>query len=261
MCTRPEDIYHVTIMPCYDKKLEASRDDFVFAIERTGDKEQGSVGPQLTEVDSVLTSGEIVDLLQAKKIDFRALAEVPLDRMLTNIDEEDHLYGVPGGSGGYAECIFRHAAWTLFGKEFSGSLEFKILRNADFREMTLELDGKTMLRFACAYGFRNIQNLVRKIKAGKCEYHFVEIMACPAGCLNGGGQIKPKKGQSVKDLIQTLESLYLKEMQVRDPYNNPIAKGLYEKWLEKPGSEKALDILHTRYHHREKSVSSQYTNW
>lgn len=74
-----------------------------------------------------------------------------------------------------------------------------------------------MLHFAAAYGFRNIQNLVRKIKQGKCEYQFVEIMACPAGCLNGGGQIKPRKGQTAKDLIQHLEAAYLHEVRTDGP--------------------------------------------
>uniref|UniRef100_A0A0D3A7N1 Iron hydrogenase large subunit C-terminal domain-containing protein n=1 Tax=Brassica oleracea var. oleracea TaxID=109376 RepID=A0A0D3A7N1_BRAOL len=99
---RLEEIYHVTVMPCYDKKLEAARDDFVF-------------GDNLTEVDSVLTTGEILDLLKLKGVDFKDLEESPLDRLLTNVTEEGHLYGVAGSSGGYAETIFRHAATALFG--------------------------------------------------------------------------------------------------------------------------------------------------
>jgi hypothetical protein len=84
-----------------------------------------------------------------------------------------------------------------------------------------QIDGKRVLNFASAYGFRNIQNLVRKVKLGKCEYHFVEIMACPSGCLNGGGQIKPRKGQTTKDLIQSLEAAYLQEVSyfALDPHH------------------------------------------
>ncbi|CAM6127308.1 unnamed protein product [Calypogeia fissa] len=249
---RPEEIHHVTIMPCYDKKLEASRDDFLFAVED---------GFSVTEVDSVLTSGEILDLLERRNIDFPALEEVPLDRMLTNVDEDDLLYGVYGGSGGYVDTIFRYASKTLFAKEITGQLEFKTLRNSDFMETTLENDGKVVLRFACAYGFRNIQTLVRKIKIGKCDYDFVEIMACPSGCLNGGGQIKPKVGQSAKELIQTLESVYLQEVNVKDPFNNPVARGLYDEWLSHPRSSKSLECLHTTYHSVEKNLANQLSDW
>ena len=250
----PEDIYHVTIMPCYDKKLEAAREDFIFDLERQEDS--ASNGPQVTEVDCVLTSGEILDLIQDRNIDFAELEEAPLDRLLANVDENGHLYGVQGGSGGYAECIFRYAARELFGKDVIGPLQFKTLRNADFREVSLEVDGAVVLKFALVYGFRNIQNLVRQIKARKCGYHFMEIMACPSGCLNGGGQIKPKKGQTAKELIQQLEGTYLNEVDVREPSSNQIVKGLYENWLGHPGSDKASNITRTRYHAREKTVIS-----
>eukprot|EP00897_Mesotaenium_endlicherianum_P006813 jgi/Mesen1/615/ME000108S10773 len=258
-------------MPCYDKKLEASRDDFIFALKppsaaaaaaaacsdengddydehdrgRTVSPSGGANGngdngggqlPNVTEVDCVLTSSEIYELLQKQEVDFAALPEAPLDKLIDDVDERGHLFGVRGGSGGYAECIFRHAARVLFGRRVGddGPLEFTTLRNSDFKEVSLEV-----LNFACAYGFRNIQNLVRKVKTGRSEYHFVEIMACPGGCLNGGGQIKARKGQTPKEHLQSLETLYLQE----------------------PYSSKAKEVLHTRYHEREKSVSSLISNW
>ncbi|XP_024378244.1 protein NAR1 [Physcomitrium patens] len=255
----PEDVYHVTIMPCYDKKLEAAREDFIFEVEGEGLTEGNK--PQITEVDCVLTSGEILDLLQTRNVVFGELEEVPLDRVLTNVDEREHLYGVSGGSGGYAECIFRYASRELFGKEISGPLQFKTLRNADFREITLEVDGKQVLKFALVYGFRNIQNIVRQIKAGRCDYHFMEVMACPSGCLNGGGQIKPKKGQTAKELIQQLEGAYLNDVDVREPFENEIVKGLYKEWLGYPSSEKASQIMRTQYHVREKTVANFVSDW
>ncbi|KAM6572524.1 hypothetical protein CsatA_016604 [Cannabis sativa] len=97
---------------------------------------------------------------------------------------------------GYGETIFRHAAKVLLGKTIE------------------EVEGKTVLKFTLCYGFRNLQNVVRKIKTGKCDYHFLEIMACPSGCLNGGGQIKPKPGQSGKDLIQSLETAYMEKENI-----------------------------------------------
>ncbi|KAK4340764.1 hypothetical protein RND71_039265 [Anisodus tanguticus] len=231
LSVRPVDIYHVTVMPCYDKKLEAAREDFVFQVDTDSEK--------ITEVDSVLTTGEVLDLIQLKAVDFQSLEESPLDKLFANIDEEGHLYGVHGSSGGYAETIYRHVAKVLLGQEVKGPLAFKTIRNSDFQEVSLEVNDKSVLKFALCYGFRNLQNVVRKLKMGKCDYHFLEIMACPSGCLNGGGQIKPQPGQSGKESIQLLETAYVENVVVDDPFNNPIIKGLYSEWLEQPGSEKA----------------------
>ncbi|KAB1221710.1 Cytosolic Fe-S cluster assembly factor NARFL [Morella rubra] len=256
---RPDEVYHVTVMPCYDKKLEAAREDFVLKVESQGEMYENGV--RIIEVDSVLTSGEVLELIQLKAVDFRALEESPLDKILTNVNEEGHLYGVRGSSGGYAETIFRYAAKTLFGREIGGPLDFRTIRNSDFQEVTLEVNGKTVLKFALCYGFRNLQNVVRRIKSGKCDYHFLEIMACPAGCLNGGGQIKPKPGQTPKELIQLLEAIYMENVLVADPFKNPLVKSLYEEWLEQPGSEKAKRLMHTEYHPLVKSITSQLHNW
>ncbi|KAF1882450.1 hypothetical protein Lal_00039098 [Lupinus albus] len=256
MGLRPEEIYHVTVMPCYDKKLEAARDDFVFQLE-SHDEDRRSDVNMIPEVDSVLTTGEILELIQLKDVDFKSLEESPLDRMLTNINEEGYLYGVRGSSGGYAETIFRYAAKTLFGRQIDGPLNFRNIRNSDFQEV----EGKTVLKFALCYGFRNLQNVVRKLKISKCDYHFLEIMACPSGCLNGGGQIKPKTGQSPKELSQTVETVYMENVMEAEPFNNPIVSSLYDKWLEQPGSEKAQRFMHTQYHPVEKSITSQLQNW
>ncbi|KAL5987953.1 hypothetical protein ACLOJK_035715 [Asimina triloba] len=279
---KPEKIYHVTVMPCYDKKLEAARDDFVFSVECEGEVDNGAAGPRIAEVDSVLTSGEVLELTQLKSVDLKGLEESPLDRLLTNVDDDGHLFAVPGGSGGYADTVFRYAAKTLFGKEIKGPLNFKMLRNSDFREISLEVDGQTVLKFALCYGFRNLQNIVRKIKIRKCDYDFVEVMACPSGCLNGGGQIKPRLGQSAKDLIQSLENVYMEDLSAfesgwvgrkkgndkhtrkvmeADPFENPLVKNLYDEWLGKPGSENAKRHIHTEYHPILKSITSQLHNW
>ncbi|KAL3742297.1 hypothetical protein ACJRO7_017732 [Eucalyptus globulus] len=259
MGLRVDEIYHVSIMPCYDKKLEAVRDDFVFQLDSPNEAQLDVV--PLAEVDSVLTSGEVLDLIKLKAVDFKSLEESPLDKMMTNVDEDGHLYGVLGSSGGYAETIFRYAAKELFGRDIEGPLDFKIIRNSDFQEVSLEVDGKTVLKFALCYGFRNLQNIVRKVKINKCDYDFVEVMACPSGCLNGGGQIKPEPGQSAKDLIQRLETVYMDQVSVADPFRNPLVRKLYDEWLEQPGSKKAKKYMHTEYHPVVKSISSQLHNW
>ena len=87
------------------------------------------------------------------------------------------------------DFIVRFMAKTLYSEEIE-TLTYKTLKNADFREVILEKDGKTLLKFAIANGFRNIQNLVQKLKRKRCDYDFVEVLACPSGCVNGGAQLR-----------------------------------------------------------------------
>ena len=116
------------------------------------------------------------------------------------------------GSGGFTENLFIIAAKELFGKELGPNLEYKTLKNADFQEITLEHDGEVQLAFAVANGFRNIQNLVQKMKRKRCQYDFVEVMACPSGCLNGGAQCRPEEGKyefEKKKILQKLREITL----------------------------------------------------
>ena len=174
-------------------------------------------------------------------------------------------YGVRGGSGGYMEHVFRTAARDLFGQELPpGPLPIVQGRNADIQECSLIINGQRVLHFAAAYGFRNIQGLMRKIKIGKCEYDYVEVMACPSGCLNGGGQAKPAAGQSVQQLIEELEAAYHAEsyLETRSPELNVSVQALYRDWIgDIPGSNLSRDLLHTQYHKREKTVASAIADW
>ena len=111
-------------------------------------------------------------------------------------------------SNGYLEYIFRKTAKDLFGIVIDPQqpLNYVQGKNKDLKECQLEVNGKVVLKFAAAYGFRNIQNIIRNIKRGKCEYQYIEVMACPGGCLNGGGQIKPKYfGLDPKQVLEILE--------------------------------------------------------
>lgn len=259
----PDRIFHVTVMPCYDKKLEAARDDFVISVDHGGENNLDDNGSlmKIPEVDIVLTSREVLDLIQSKLTDFKALVEDPLDRLLTNVDDKGLFYGVSGGSGGYAETIFRYAAKNLFDRNIEGPLQFRVIRNSDFQEVVLEVDGKVVLKFALCYGFRNLRNVVQKISKGKSDYHFLEIMACPSGCLNGGGQIKPAAGQSANYLIQQLGNVYMQDVLIASPFDNPIVKTLYTEWLGQPGSDNARTYLRTQYHPVVKSIASELHNW
>lgn len=123
-------------------------------------------------------------MLQKQGISLENIEESTLCRPW--LDEKDSeakpdLHGHLGtGSGGYSDHILKYAASELFGISCD-KLEYKNLRNPDFREAVIEKDGKVLLRFAIANGFRNIQNLVQKLKRGKSQYHYVEVMACPSG--------------------------------------------------------------------------------
>ncbi|XP_065909503.1 cytosolic Fe-S cluster assembly factor narfl-like [Dysidea avara] len=243
----PEQIYHVTIMPCFDKKLEASRNDFYNDMYRTRD------------VDCVITSGEVDIMLQDKGVQLPQLESQPLDEPVGGVCDGQLWSHVGGGSGGYLEYILRYVVFELFQHEIK-EISYKIMRNKDFRECSVEIDGQPVLKFAAAYGFRNIQNIVQKIKRGKCPYHFIEVMACPSGCLNGGGQVRPTEPETSKELLDRVEAIYT-AVKTRKPEENPLVERLYQDWLGGRDSEKAIKLLHTQYHEVEKFVSALNIKW
>jgi iron only hydrogenase large subunit-like protein len=199
-------------------------------------------------VDCSITTGELQELLQ--QYGSGDLSTAPagradnLLRLLLSSQQQQQqqpgaplpeplLHAQPGSSGGYADFIFAAAAQQLMGVDVAAALAaahggnsnqravgeqqqaqlpFKVLRNADLQELQLQgPDGRPLLRFARAYGFRNIQTIVRALKAGRCAYDYVEVMACPSGCLNGGGQLKPPAGLSAAQLVDQLERAYVRQ--------------------------------------------------
>lgn len=331
----PDQLFHASVMPCFDKKLEASRSDF--------SREADASSRATQETDCVLTTGEVAQLIadaaeasgetlageretfadaaSRARAGAAALARAPraaLDGWLAcagtpsfavtdamdtgsggggasgSAGDAALLYGpaVPGGgggSGGYLDWTFRRAAFKLFGVSVTGPLPFTTPRpkNPDLKEVRLEVGGETVLRFAAAYGFRNIQNVVRRCKAGGSRrgggYDFVEIMACPSGCLNGGGQLPPPPAfepgfrlradaplprtlgvsTTAKQLVDELEELYhtggirstgtdaADRFVARDPSQNDDALALYRDFVGgDPGSARAKALWHTRYHDR-----------
>ena len=134
-------------------------------------------------------------------------------------------------------------------------------RNQDFQEVTVSVEGKPPLKFALAYGFRNIQNIVQRVKRGKCTYHFVEIMACPSGCNNGGAQIRPGGEETQKERFQAVEDVYYRDVEVVNPFQQQEVEALYQNWLSGRESDKAKEMLHTQYHEIEKSTSALNIKW
>ncbi|KAG0052315.1 hypothetical protein BGZ83_002754 [Gryganskiella cystojenkinii] len=258
---KPNQIYHVCVMPCYDKKLEASRSDFYSDLYQTRD------------VDCVITSTEVEKMFgeQGLSADMNLFGELEMDQGYNSVIKDPTtgldqvLVGAAGNaSGGFLEYVMQYAARELFGidgvdVDRSLGVEIKTVRNADFKEVTLELPGQPeggepLLRFAAAYGFRNIQNLVRKVKTGKSPYHFVEVMACPSGCINGGGQLKQDSSIPLKDWIVQVDQQYRNGVLARKPEENPVLAQLYQEWLGGVDTPKAKEQLRTGYHAVEQNL-------
>ncbi|KAK2172123.1 hypothetical protein NP493_990g00037 [Ridgeia piscesae] len=250
----PSQVYHVTVMPCYDKKLEASRHDFYSDLYMTRD------------VDCVITSREVADMLAQEDKSLAEITEQPLDSFakVLNIDDNGTEAGEldghqGGGSGGYLEYILRHSASALLGVTLD-DLKYKTLRNEDLKEVTVEVNGKVELKFAIAYGFRNIQNIVQKMKRGKLLYQFVELMACPAGCLNGGGQLRTSGEETAKQRLAAVEEIYT-SVRINTPYDNTLIERLYTDWLGGHDTDKVKAMLHTEYHAVEKFINALTIKW
>ncbi|KAG8230156.1 hypothetical protein J437_LFUL010407 [Ladona fulva] len=234
-----EKLYHLSLAPCYDKKLEASRMDF-----------QDSLG--IKDVECVLTPVELEQMFQEKGLRLTEVEPKPLDPFpYTQIPLPISSH-IGSGSGGYAHHTFVYACKELFG-EVPSDVAFKPLRNADMMEATYEKDGKVLLRFVIANGFRNIQNVVQRLKRGKCTWDFVEIMACPSGCLNGGAQIRPSDGKPSKELVTELEAQY-RQLPLREPHHSSHLK---ESWSE----EEEQSIMKTAYHAIEKQTNALNIKW
>jgi iron only hydrogenase large subunit-like protein len=181
---------------------------------------------------------------------------------LANAEDIEPLVGDTEGSGSQASALFRDIAFRNFGIKV-GAVEYKAGRNPDIREASLVVDGKVVLSVGVANGFRNIQNIVRKLKTGKM--HYVEIMACPSGCLNGGGQIRvdnpsdrAASKERLKEVIQVYASITAgSELEEVDK----DLQTFYQVVGGSPGSEIAKSLFHTEYHLVPTSDDLVVTNW
>ncbi|KAK9473089.1 Nar1p [Dipodascopsis tothii] len=206
-----ERVYHVSIMPCFDKKLEASREEFTVDGVR--------------DVDCVITTKEIVQLLNQEGVDFATLPELAsftaarADLAPAGWPADDWDSNEGSSSGGY----LHHVLGALQQQHADATLEIVAGRNGDMVEYNVVAGGAVVARAAQVYGFRNIQNLVRKLKPAKAgrakvvsrrakadtvDYDYVEVMACPGGCINGGGQIEAADATAQKEWRNRVEEVY-----------------------------------------------------
>ena len=238
----PQDIFVVSIMPCTAKKYEASR------------PELGRDGYQ--DVDYVLTTRELAKLIRYVGLDLSVLPESEFDSPLGTGSGAGAIFGA---TGGVMEAALR-TAYELYTGKTLPRLEFDAVRgdiNA-IKEATIDLDG-TPLKVAVANGLKNAEELIRRVERGEADYIFIEIMACPGGCIGGGGQ-PIGTNNAVRDArIQALYEID-RSLPLRKSHENPEIKTIYEEFFGAPLSQRSHELLHTHYHARKKRHDFSHLN-
>ena len=226
---KPEDLIVVSVMPCLAKKYEASREEFSHNGVR--------------DVDIVISTRELADMIREAGIQFCQLEDQDYDSPL---GESTGAAVIFGATGGVLEAALRTAADWISGKDIQ-EIDFTAVRGIKgIKEATVDVGG-IQLKAAVCSGLGNARKLLEKIKKGEVNYHAIEIMACPGGCLNGGGQ--PYHHGNGKILAKRLDALYKddKDMPIRKSHLNPSIQKLYAEFLGEPGSHCAHQLLHTHY--------------
>ncbi len=234
----PTKIFSVAIMPCVAKKYEARRPE-----HRTED------GTPYT--DAVLTTRELIWMIQCYGISFNILPEGEFDDPLGLASGAGDIFGT---TGGVMEATLR-AASELVGGEPAARLDFTEVRAVEGLKETYVAIGKHNIHVGVANGLTNAKTLLDKIVRGEEEFHVIEVMACPGGCIGGGGQPYPPRGVNVLDpklLSQRAGALYAIDSgkKLRRSYENPAIDEIYGRFLDAPGSQKAHELLHTHYQAR-----------
>ena len=235
----PKDLAVVTVMPCIAKKFELTRPD------------QNAAG--VPDIDASITTRELARMIKNYGIDFKALdSKTEFDNPIGLGSTAGLIFGA---TGGVMEAALRTVAETVTGETLN-NVDFKAVRGTKgIKEATVTLNGK-QLNIAVASGLANARKIMDDIKAGKSKYHFIEIMACPGGCVNGGGQ--PIVDSATRNLVDVRKTrakvLYGKDKKssLRKSHDNPVVKTLYGEYFEKPGSHKAHEALHTSYVKRDR---------
>lgn len=229
----PKDVFVVSIMPCTAKKFEASRPEM---------QVEG-----LPDVDVVLTTRELGKMIYDIGIDFPELGDSDFDNPFGKASGAGAIFGA---TGGVMEAALRTVADILSGTS-ADNFEYEEVRGLEGIKVATVQAGDLTLRAAVAHGLGNARKLMEAIQSGKEEFHFVEVMACPGGCVNGGGQ--PLQLSDVRNWIDIREErakgLYKEDRStfIRKSHNNPSVKKLYKEYLGMAGGSKSHQLLHTHY--------------
>ena len=234
----PNKIFVVSIMPCVAKKYESVRPE----MENDG----------VRNVDAVITTRELARMIKQANIEFEDLEDSNFDDPM---GEATGAAAIFGATGGVMEAALRTAADILEGKDL-GEFKYEAVRGgAGIKKATVNVAGKDV-RVVVASGLRNARKIMNEIKDGKAEYDFVEIMACPGGCVMGGGQpIKSSKVRSRTDVRKLRsDAIYSidEKSVIRKSHQNEQMKKIYNEYFKEPGSETAHKYLHTKYSKQEK---------
>ena len=229
----PQKICTVSVMPCIAKKYEASREEMEVDANR--------------DVDYVITTRELSRMIRQANISFRELEDSDFDDPMGEATGAGAIFGT---TGGVMEAALRTAADTLEHKNLEKIEYTQVRGEKGIKKAELTLGG-VPIKIVVASGLSNARKIMEEIKNGTADYQFVEIMACPGGCVMGGGQpIKSSKVRSAVDVRKLrADSLYSidEASTIRKSHENPAVQKIYQEFLEKPGSEKAHKYLHTHY--------------
>ncbi len=228
----PNEIYSVAIMPCVAKKFEAQREEMTQKA--------------ISDVDAVITTRELARLIRLYGIDIHSIEPQQPDSPLGMRSSAGKLFGT---SGGATEGIFRTLHYYMTGKEMQQPKIADLRSNGAIKEIELKIGNKKLTAILVS-GMGNIRPLLDSVAAGEVKAHFIEVMACPGGCVNGGGQ---PFGSSEKDVKARAKSIYeIDEVEtIKVAHKNPMVTDMYERFLEAPGSDLSKKYLHTRYTKRD----------
>jgi NADP-reducing hydrogenase subunit HndD len=234
----PSRIFVVSIMPCTAKKFEAQRPE----LQATG----------YPDVDVVLTTRELAKMIKQAGIDFVKLPDEQFDPVLGDSTGAAVIFGA---TGGVMEAALRTVAEIVTGKPLE-NLEIHAVRGLDgVKEVEVEL-GSITVKAAVAHGTANAKALLDKVKSGEKEYHFIEVMGCPGGCVTGGGQpiVSAQDQMDINVRMVRASAIYDedRDLPVRKSHENESVKKVYEEYLGEPNSHKAHELLHTHYTPRSK---------
>lgn len=224
---KPEDIYSVSIMPCTAKKFEAKRPE----LGRDG----------YADIDIVLTVQELARMIRSHGIDFENLEETPFDDPFGLGSGAGEIFGA---TGGVMEAALR-TVYEIVTEKPLASLDFHEVRGFEgIKTATVQM-GDTAVNVAIAHGLGNARKLMDAVKEGKARFHFIEVMACPGGCIGGGGN-PVKNWKKMEHRVQAVYNTDL-HLPLRKSHENPAVKQLYHDFLGKPNSTIAHRLLHTHY--------------
>lgn len=232
-----EDLVVVSIMPCLAKKYECQRDEF---------KTDGN-----PDVDFSISTRELAHLIKQSNINFNELPDEDFDHPLGESTGAAVIFGT---TGGVIEAAVRTAYEVQTGKPLP-KVDFEELRGMEFiREATIDFDGLP-IKIGIAHGLGNARKLLEEIKQGKSSYHAIEIMACPGGCIGGGGQPLHHGDSSILKARQ--KAIYQEDANktIRKSHENPYIQQLYKEFLGKPCGELSHHLLHTHYFDKSVEVS------